>query len=132
MARMEVHMRKLSTLLVAALACSGVALAKPPADKPHTAHETGTPPGLAKKGGVPPGLAKHFGTSMPATAYIAIDPRHDDRAWFLIDDRWVLRQHFDPGVRAEVRSLFPLPPLPHPPPVPLPKLDAPLRVLRFG
>src|SRR5262245_13469280 len=127
-------MHKLATTLVVALAVSGAALAKPPADKPSHAgtHETGTPPGLAKKGGVPPGLAKQFGKTVPATAYIAFDPRHDDRAWFLIDDRWVLRQHFDPGIRAEVRDLFTLPPLPHPPPVPLPKLDAPLRVLRFG
>jgi hypothetical protein len=124
-------MRKLSTLLIAALV-SGAALANPHAGKPDKTHETGTPPGLAKKGGVPPGLAKQFGRMVPATAYIAVDPRHDDRAWFLIDDRWVLRQNFDPGVRAEVRSLFPLPPLPHPPPVPLPRLDAPLRVLRFG
>ena len=112
-------MRKLTTLLIAALAVSGAALAKPPAD----------PPGLAKKGGVPPGLAKQFGKTVPATAYIAVDPRHDDRAWFLIDDRWVLRKNLD---RSEVRSLFPLPPLPAPPPVPLPKLDAPLRVLRLG
>jgi hypothetical protein len=125
-------MRQLSTILIAVLVVSGAALAKPPADKPDKSHETGTPPGLAKKGGVPPGLAKNFGTTVPATAYIAFDPRHDDRAWFLIDNRWVLRQNLEPPVRAEVRSLFTLPPLPGPPPVPLPRLDAPLRVIRFG
>ena len=125
-------MRQLSTVLIAALVVSGAALAKPPANKPDKAHETGTPPGLAKKGGVPPGLAKKFGTTVPATAYIAFDPRHDDRAWFLIDGRWVLRQGFDAGVRVEVRQVIGLPALPSPPPVPLPKLQVGLHIVLFG
>jgi hypothetical protein len=127
-------MRTISTLLVLAVALTGAAHAKPPADKHDTSstHASGTHPGLAKKDGVPPGLAKHFGKTVPERVYIAIDPRHDDRAWFLIGDRWVMHTHLEPSARAEVRGLFSHPPLPGPPPIPLPRLDAPLRVLRFG
>ena len=127
-------MRLISTTLVLAVAVSGVAYANPKAEKPahDSAAQTGTPPGLAKKGGVPPGLAKQFGTTVPQHVYIAVDPRHDDRAWFLIDDRWVLRRDFTPDVRTEVRHLMTLPALPSPPPIPLPTLDAPLHVVLFG
>ena len=122
-----------STLVVALMAC-GIAVANPPANGmlvTAAAAEKGTPPGLAKKGGVPPGLAKQFGASVPAKAYVAIDPRYDDRAWFLIDGRWVLRQGFDEPLRVEVRSLMTLPPIPEPPPVPLPSLEIAFRVVLF-
>jgi hypothetical protein len=116
-------------MLVASLIFCGAAIASPP---PVEAKQTGVPPGLAKKGGVPPGLAKRFGPSLPARAYIAIDPRHDDRAWFLINDRWVLKQGFDTDLRAEVRSLMALPELPGPPPVPLPSPKIGFHVVLFN
>jgi hypothetical protein len=116
--------------------CFGVALASQPANAgraaARSAHSGGAKHGVAKKGGLPPGLAKKFGPTVPAQAYVAVDPRYDDRAWFLIDGRWVLQQGFDPDVRVEVRSLMTLPPIPGPPPVPLPKLDIALRVVLFG
>jgi hypothetical protein len=92
----------------------------------------GVPPGHAKHGGLPPGLAKKFGPSIPARCYVAVDPRYDDRAWFLIDGRWVLHQGFNPDVRVEVRQVMALPGLPSPPPVPLPKLQVGLHVVLFG
>ena len=96
-----------STVVVALLAC-GVAVANVPANGSlviaASAKSGGVPPGLAKKGGVPPGLAKQFGATVPEKAYVAIDPRYDDRAWFLIDGSWVLRQGFDPNVRVEGRD----------------------------
>lgn len=89
----------------------------------------GTPPGLAKKGGLPPGLAKRLGRPVPARIYVAFDPRRDDRAWFLIDDRWVLYGDFDPVLRLEVRHSLALPHIPLPPmPPPLPGLH----VVIFG
>ena len=116
------------------ISSSGAVLAKRH-DKgvpPGLAKKGGVPPGLAKKGGLPPGLAKKFGPTVPQQAYIAIDPRHDDCAWFLVGDRWVLRRDFDPGVRAEVRQVLSLPPAP--PPVPLPNVDihVHLRVVVFN
>ena len=90
---------------------------------------SGVPPGLAKKGGLPPGLAKRLGRPVPARLYVAFDPRRDDRAWFLIDDRWVLFRGFDPGLRLEVRNALSLPHVPLPPlrpPVPR------LHVVLFG
>jgi hypothetical protein len=96
---------------------------------PGQVKKGGVPPGLAKKGGLPPGLAKKFGAAPPALAYVAFDPRYDDRAWFLIDGKWMLRQHFDSGLRVEVRSAMTLPPVP--PPVPLPSLDVAFRVVLF-
>jgi hypothetical protein len=90
----------------------------------------GVPPGLAKKGGMPPGLAKKFGPTVPAQAYVAVDPRYDDRAWFLIDGRWVLKQGFGSDLRGEVRSLMTLPPVPEPP-VPLPSVEVAFRVVLF-
>lgn len=127
------------------LLCCGIALAdKPTKDKqvppgladkggtpPGLAKKGGVPPGLAKKGGLPPGLAKKFGPRVPQQAYIALDPGHTDRAWFLIDDRWVLRQHFDSNLRVEVSQLLTLPTLRAPPPVPLPSLSIQFHVLLF-
>ena len=128
-------MRYFVSIVVAALMCCGIALASHPVDGATgvevASNQGGTPPGLAKKGGLPPGLAKKFGPSVPAKAYVAVDPRFDDRAWFLIDGRWVLQQGFDPNLRAEVRSLMTVSPIPGPPPVPLPKLDVALRVVLF-
>jgi hypothetical protein len=122
-----------STLAVALIAC-GVAVANPTANATLVVIASpkagGVPPGLAKKGGVPPGLAKQFGAAVPEKAYVAIDPRYDDRAWFLIDGRWVLRQGFDQSVRVEVRSLMTLPPVPEPP-VPLPSVNVAFRVVLF-
>jgi hypothetical protein len=129
-------MRFNASILVAALMSCGVALATQPANTGRgaapAAESGGTPPGLAKKTGIPPGLAKRFGPTVPATAYIAVDPRYDDRAWFLIDGRWVFQQGFDQDLRVEVRSLMTLPPIPGPPPVPLPKMEVVLRVVLFG
>ena len=96
---------------------------------PGLAKKGGVPPGLAKKGGLPPGLAKKFGTVTPARAYIAFDPAHDDRAWFLIDGHWILKQKFDSTVRVEVRGAMTLEPVP--PPVPLPSLNIAFRVVLF-
>ena len=96
---------------------------------PGLVKKAGVPPGLAKKGGLPPGLAKKFGPAPPATAYVAFDPAHDDRAWFLIDGRWILKQHFDSNVRLEVRSAIALESVP--PPVQLPSLDVAFRVVLF-
>jgi hypothetical protein len=98
---------------------------------PGQSKQQGTPPGLAKKGGMPPGLAKKFGTKLPPVAYIAIDPKHDDRAWFLIDDKWVLKSGFDTPLQQEVRDTLKLPSLPTPPPIPLPKLPDPLHIFSF-
>ncbi|MCM2315564.1 MAG: hypothetical protein NDJ92_10480 [Thermoanaerobaculia bacterium] len=91
----------------------------------------GVPPGLAKKGGLPPGIAKKFGARPPAVAYIAIDPRYHDRAWFLIDGRWTLKKGFDDPLRLEIGAALKLPPVP--PPIPLPKLNLPdpLHVVSF-
>ena len=129
-------MRIIASLLAAALMSCGVALASLPANVGHgavlAAAPGGTPPGLAKQGGIPPGLAKRFGPTVPTKAYVAVDPRYDDRAWFLIDGRWVLQQGFDQDLRVEVRSLMTLPPIPGPPPVPLPKVEVALRVVVFG
>ncbi len=128
-------MRRTAYLLVAILIGSGIGLAAPPASAGHgsssgSKHE-GVPPGLAKKGGMPPGLAKKFGPVVPAQAYVAIDPRYDDRAWFLIDGRWVLQQGFDHDVRLEVHSLMAMPPIPGPPPVPLPSVSVGFHVVLF-
>ncbi len=130
------------TLAVLLLGLPIVALGDPPDGKgtppglakkggvpPGLAKKGGVPPGLAKKGGLPPGLAKKFGARVPERAYVAFDPRYEDRAWFLIDGRWVLRKRFDAGVRAEVRDAFRLPPVP--PPIPLPSARVELHVVVF-
>lgn len=126
-------MRYGSLMLVLCLIHPGSALAdKPPktdGSPPGLVKKGGIPPGLAKKGGLPPGLAKKFGTAPPARAYIAFDPAHDDRAWFLIDGRWILKKQFDPSLRVEVRSVMTFEAVP--PPVPLPSLNVAFRVVLF-
>jgi hypothetical protein len=126
-------MRLITGLLVAAftLGSAGGALADKPKKKdtpPGLDKKGGVPPGLAKKGGLPPGLAKKFGP-VPEKAYIAIDPNRDDRAWFLIDGRWVLKSDFDNVLRTEVKEIRTRPPAP--PPVALPLVDIDLRVVLF-
>ena len=120
-------------ILVLFLVNPGSALAdKPPKNDgapPGLVKKGGVPPGLAKKGGLPPGLAKKFGPAPPARAYIAFDPARDDRAWFLIDGRWILKQQFDSNLRVEVRSAMAFDPVP--PPVPLPSLNITFRVVLF-
>lgn len=96
---------------------------------PGLAKKGGVPPGLAKKGGVPPGLAKKFGAQVPKRAYIAFEPNRDDRAWFLIEGRWVLQEGFTVGIRAEVGQVRALPSAP--PPVELPLVDVDLHVVLF-
>ena len=110
--------------LVAMLALALIGPAPALADKPDK-----VPPGHAKKGGLPPGLAKKSGAPPPARVYVALDPVRDDRAWFLVDGRWVLRQGFDSAVRIEVRDARLLPAVP--PPVVLPSLNVALRVVVF-
>ena len=128
-------MRFTCSILMAALLCCGLTLAKVPAGGGAAAaleaKHAGTPPGLAKKGGLPPGLAKQFGTTVPDKAYVAVDPRYDDRAWFLVDGRWVLRQGFDPDLRLEVRSVMTHPSIAVPHPVPLPAAAVSLHVVVF-
>jgi hypothetical protein len=96
---------------------------------PGLAKKGGAPPGLAAKHTLPPGLAKKFGVHRPPKAYVAFDPTREDRAWLLIDARWVPVTNLDVSLRAEVRSSLLLPPVP--PPVPLPPLPAGLRVVLF-
>ena len=122
-------MRTGLSILVASALCFGIVSGAVPV---RGGHNHGRPPGHAKHGGLPPGLAKKFGPSVPERCYIAVDPRYDDRAWFLIDGHWVLRQGFDPDVRVEVRHVMALPALPSPPPVPLPRLQVGLHVVLFG
>ena len=126
-------MRLLSGLLALVLAfgVAGGALADKPQKKdtpPGLAKKGGVPPGLAKKGGLPPGLAKKYG-QVPEKAYIAIDPGRDDRAWLLIDGRWVLKGGFDKVLQTEVKEIRTRPS--EPPPVPLPLVDIDLRVVLF-
>jgi hypothetical protein len=122
-------MRATLSILVASALCFGLVSAAEPV---RGGHNHGHPPGHAKHGGLPPGLAKKFGPSIPEHCYVAVDPRYDDRAWFLIDGHWVLQQGFDSSVRVEVRQVMTLPALPSPPPVPLPKLQIGLHVVLFG
>ena len=123
-------MRLVLLVLALLLVVPATAIADKPAGvPPGQAKKQGVPPGLAKKGGLPPGLAKKYGAAVPAQAYVAFDPARDDRAWFLIDGRWVLRQHFDTAVRVEVRNAWTLPPVP--PPVPLPSVGVAFRVVLF-
>lgn len=118
----------LIALLIAAIPPAALA-DKPAGGPPGLAAKGGVPPGLAKKGGLPPGLAKKFGAAPPARAYVAFDPGRDDRAWFLIDGRWVLKQRFDASLRVEVRGAMALPAVP--PPVPLPQVGVALHVVLF-
>lgn len=127
----------LRLLLIAAVATSPALADKPgksgkggKGKPPHAQKHQGVPPGLAKKGGLPPGLAKKFGPRMPERPYIAFDPRYDDRAWFLIDGHWVLKEGLTGSLRLEVRDSLRLPIAP--PPVPLPKVGVDLRVVLFN
>jgi hypothetical protein len=130
----EVSMRLVSGVMIAVFTlglASGAWADKPDKKKdtpPGLAKKGGVPPGLAKKGGLPPGLAKKYGV-VPEKAYIALHPKHDDRAWFLIDGRWVLKVDFDKVLRTEVQEIRPRAPVP--PPVPLPLVDVDLRVVLF-
>ncbi len=130
------------TLAVLVLSCPVLSFGGPPGGKgtppglakkggvpPGLAKKGGLPPGLAKKGGLPPGLAKKFGAHRPEKAYVAFDPLHQDRAWFLINSRWVLKKLFGARLRAEVRDALQLPPVP--PPLPLPSVHVQLRVVLF-
>jgi hypothetical protein len=81
-------------------------------------------------GRMPPGLAKKFGRVAPARPYIAVDPRYRDRAWFLIDGRWQLRQGLNLGIQAEIQDVLRMPLAP--PPVPLPKVGVDLHVVLFN
>lgn len=89
---------------------------------------TKVPPGLAKKGGIPPGLAKKFGRNVPERAYMAFDPSRNDQAWFLIDNRWVLKP-LSGTQRTEVRRYVDFPSVA--PPVPLPSVNYNFRVVLF-
>lgn len=123
-------MRHLTFLLALLLLGLSPAVAdKPQGGPPGQVKKGGAPPGLAKKGGIPPGLAKKFGPAPPAHAYIALDPRRDDRAWFLIDGRWTMRDRFDSALRVEVRGAMAMPAVP--PPVPLPSVGVALHVVLF-
>lgn len=96
---------------------------------PHPPGLHRVPPGLAKKGGLPPGLAKKFGRHVPDRAYIAFDPNRYDQAWFLIDDRWVLKP-LTRTERVEIREYVDFPTVA--PPVPLPSVNLlNLRVVLF-
>lgn len=106
-------------------------LASPPGHRGH-----GVPPGLAKKGGLPPGqakkalppgLARKFGRR-PERPCIAFDPVRTDRAWFLINGRWELREGLK-DLHLEIRDSLRLPP--SPPPVPLPRVGVDLHVVLF-
>jgi hypothetical protein len=111
---------------------SAFLLAGPPEGvPPGLAKKGGLPPGQAKKaGGLPPGLAKKFGRRAPERPYVAFDPRRTDRAWFLIDGRWELRQGLTGSVSLEIRDSLRLPAAP--PPVPLPRnLGVDLHVVLF-
>lgn len=126
-------MRVVTGVLIAvfALGVVGGVRADKPKKKdtpPGLAKKGGVPPGLAKKGGLPPGLAKKYGV-VPERPYIALHPEYDDRAWFLIDGRWVLKGDFDKALRTEVREIRTR--APAPPPVPLPLVDVDLRVVLF-
>ena len=126
---MRVRRRTVLIALLVAATPSAALADKPAGGPPGLAAKGGVPPGLAKKGGLPPGLAKKFGPAPPSRAYIAFDPGRDDRAWFLIDGRWVLKQGFDAALRVEVHGAIALPAVP--PPVPLPRGGVALHVVLF-
>lgn len=87
------------------------------------------PPGLAKKGGMPPGLAKKFGPRLPPKPYMAVDPRHKDRVYVLMDGRWELQKGLSVSLQAELGDVLRMPAAP--PPVPLPHVGVDLHVVLF-
>lgn len=121
-----------AAVLVFAVAAAVVAGNDKPKQKgapPGLAKKGGVPPGLAKKGGLPPGLAKQFGKQVPERPYVAFDPGRSDRAWFLIEGRWVLKEGFGDSLRLEVQEARKRASVP--PPVPLPKAGVELHVVLF-
>jgi hypothetical protein len=132
----------LSLCLVVPIFMSGDGKKKPPSlagtpppasssqksDKPPA--KGATPgPSLAKKHELPPGLEKKFGKKRPSVAWIAFDPARTDRAWLLIDGKWKLEENFDKDLRGEVKASLAIPTAK--PPVPLPKVGAKLKVVKF-
>lgn len=108
----------------------GLLLGPPGGVPPGLAKKGGLPPGQAKKAGaLPPGLAKKFGRRIPERPYVALDPRRSDRAWFLIDGRWEMREGLTGSVQLEIRDALRLPAAP--PPVPLPRIGVDLHVVLF-
>jgi hypothetical protein len=110
---------------------------------PGQEKKAGTPPGQAKKGSVPPGhatrgclppgLAKQLGPNAPCRVYVVFDPEHRDRAWFLVDDQWLVRTDLEVSVRQELTLALELEvPAPPPPPIPLPHVEGGLTVMLFG
>lgn len=117
-------------MLWIALFSTALLLSPPGGTPPGLAKKGGIPPGHAKKaGGLPPGLAKKFGRRVPARPYVALDPRHSDRAWFLIEGRWQLREGLTGSIQLEIRDALRLPAAP--PPIPLPRVGVDLHVVLF-
>lgn len=96
---------------------------------PGLAKKGGLPPGQAKKGSLPPGLAKRYGR-IPERPYMAVDPRYQDRAYFLIDGRWELHKGLTVAAQGELRDVLRMPM--SPPPVPLPRVGVDLHVVLFN
>ena len=80
-------------------------------------------------GVMPKDVAKKFGNQVPEKAYIAVDPSRDDRAWFLIEGRWVLKDGFTGSLRVEIGQVRTRPAAP--PPVSPPLVDVDLHVVLF-
>ncbi len=114
-----------------ALLSLGLLLGPPGGVPPGLAKRGGLPPGQARKaGGLPPGLAKKFGPRLPPHPYVAFDPRHSDRAWFLIEGRWELREGLTGNIQLEIRDALRMPSAP--PPIPLPRIGVELHVVLFN
>src|SRR4029079_1837307 len=86
--------------------------AKPAVARQAPPGHGGVPPGLTKKGGMPPGLAKRFGRPLTQRVYVAFDPRREDRAWFLLDDRRAEQTGFDASLRLAGRDSLLIPATP--------------------
>ena len=100
---------------------------------PGKAKKHQVPPGHAKRGCLPPGLAKKFGNKPPCKVYVAVDPQHHDRIWFLIDDKWVLNTGLAETAQQELKATLKIEvPEPPKPPIPLPKVDVDLQILLFS
>ena len=131
-------MRKTLALLAVLVLCAGAADArrhgKPDKHHKKATHHTVVHQVVHHHGhsGLPPGLAKRLVFAQSAPRYVVFDPRYDDRAWYLVDNRWVLLRGFDTNVRREVHQLLVSPYVPLPPPIPLPVPHVSLRVYLFG